>query len=180
MVGLRGNRRVQANAIVGDVPAECFGAQAGTRYDAVRGAPGGVFSSICGSSYGSALTNLGGPDLATCTSSSWLSVRATSSLSRLSGRRSPAPNGATLPPPAGSPSSPTLFQARRRPLSGSRRVDPDLEERPTGLPSGWGSASCPRRCPLPDSPAHWPLGGRIRPPLGFQKKRLPGRNRCFS
>ena len=63
--GLGGLRRVQVNTIVGDLPAGCQGprgsAAAGTRYEAVRQALGGAFSSICATMWSQALTDLGGP-----------------------------------------------------------------------------------------------------------------------
>jgi hypothetical protein len=65
LVGLRGPRRVQANAIVGDVPGGCSGsngvADSGERYDQVRAATGGAFDSICMVGWNIALTDLGGP-----------------------------------------------------------------------------------------------------------------------
>lgn len=64
LIGLGGQRRVQANTVAGDVPGGCSGiggtANTSARYDAVRQATGGAFSSICNPPWSQALTDLGG------------------------------------------------------------------------------------------------------------------------
>lgn len=61
--GPYGDRRLQINAIAGDMPSGCNGpngsASAGPRYIAAAQATGGVFNSICAASYATALTDLG-------------------------------------------------------------------------------------------------------------------------
>lgn len=57
------DRRLQINAISGDVPGGCSGpggtAAAAPRYQSAAQATGGVFNSICAASYATALTDLG-------------------------------------------------------------------------------------------------------------------------